>query len=261
MKTNIHLCVAVSERVKLKRSDYPLALRVMQGPCEQVCKVFLTEEDLGEEVTYDVMEPVSTFLASCFMPDIVFIAARCQKVLCFRLSNMYLTFIPPGGAVHQVWDASPAELYHQTEGGGGQRGPETSEKVREPFQSSIIASLVVSTSHINPSPLLSSCTCRYTYLRCMIEKQLGCLPEGPTCRWSVLQNHSERNQENSSNHPAPRVFQSVSIHSELTCAVSVCACLLYLLMSPVIICAFLFVVVHNRGKKAVRFLCSGAERA
>lgn len=26
----------------------------MQGPCEQVCKVFLMEEDLGEEVTYDV---------------------------------------------------------------------------------------------------------------------------------------------------------------------------------------------------------------
>lgn len=43
-----------AERVKLKRSDYPLVLRIMQGPCEQVCKVFLMEEDLGEEVTYDV---------------------------------------------------------------------------------------------------------------------------------------------------------------------------------------------------------------
>lgn len=43
-----------AERVKLKRSDYPLVLRVIQGPCEQVCKVFLMEEDLGEEVTYDV---------------------------------------------------------------------------------------------------------------------------------------------------------------------------------------------------------------
>lgn len=51
---NWYLCVDVSERVKLKRSDYPLVLRVMQGPCEQVCKVFLMEEDLGEEVTYDV---------------------------------------------------------------------------------------------------------------------------------------------------------------------------------------------------------------
>lgn len=47
-------CVNISERVKLKRSDYPLVLRIMQGPCEQVCKVFLMEEDLGEEVTYDV---------------------------------------------------------------------------------------------------------------------------------------------------------------------------------------------------------------
>lgn len=46
--------VVTAERVKLKRSDYPLALRVIQGPCEQVCKVFLMEEDLGEEVTYDV---------------------------------------------------------------------------------------------------------------------------------------------------------------------------------------------------------------
>ena len=47
-------CGNVSERVKLKRSDYPLVLRIIQGPCEQVCKVFLMEEDLGEEVTYDV---------------------------------------------------------------------------------------------------------------------------------------------------------------------------------------------------------------
>lgn len=44
----------VSERVKLKRTDFPLVLRIIQGPCEQVCKVFLMEEDLGEEVTYDV---------------------------------------------------------------------------------------------------------------------------------------------------------------------------------------------------------------
>uniref|UniRef100_A0A3B5KK73 Ras association domain family member 2a n=1 Tax=Takifugu rubripes TaxID=31033 RepID=A0A3B5KK73_TAKRU len=88
----IYLVHASGERVKLKRSDYPLPLRVMQGPCEQVCKVFLMEEDLGEEVTYDVMEPVSAFLASCFMPDIVLIAACSQKILCCRLSNMYLTF-------------------------------------------------------------------------------------------------------------------------------------------------------------------------
>lgn len=46
--------VSVAERVKLKRSDYPLLLRIIQGPCEQVCKLFLMEEDLGEEVTYDV---------------------------------------------------------------------------------------------------------------------------------------------------------------------------------------------------------------
>lgn len=49
---SVRLCF--SERAKLKRSDFPLVLSVMQGPCEQVCKLFLMEEDLGEEVTYDV---------------------------------------------------------------------------------------------------------------------------------------------------------------------------------------------------------------
>ncbi|XP_041856275.1 ras association domain-containing protein 2b [Melanotaenia boesemani] len=52
----LYLVHTSGERVKLKRTDYPLVLRVMQGPCEQVCKVFLTEEDLGEEVTYDVAQ-------------------------------------------------------------------------------------------------------------------------------------------------------------------------------------------------------------
>lgn len=51
---SLHVCSGVSERVKLKRTDYPMLLRIMQGPCEQVCKIFLMEEDLGEEVTYDV---------------------------------------------------------------------------------------------------------------------------------------------------------------------------------------------------------------
>lgn len=110
MKKKMRLHVGVSERVKLKRSDYPLVLRVMQGPCEQVCKVFLMEEDLGEEVTYDVMEPVPAFLSSvpnkntcsCFMTHIEPIAACSHKILCFCLSTLCLTFIPPGGAVHQV---------------------------------------------------------------------------------------------------------------------------------------------------------------
>lgn len=47
-----------------------------------------------------------------------------------QTSSLTFTFVPPGGAVHQVWDAGPAEFHHQAEGGGGQRGPETSEKVR-----------------------------------------------------------------------------------------------------------------------------------
>ncbi|XP_064162898.1 ras association domain-containing protein 2-like [Anguilla rostrata] len=52
----LYLVHTSGERAKLKRSDHPLAIRVLQGPCEQVCKVFLMEEDLGEEVTYDVAQ-------------------------------------------------------------------------------------------------------------------------------------------------------------------------------------------------------------
>lgn len=47
------LCV-VSEKQKLKNTDYPLVARILQGPCEQVSKVFLMEKDQVEEVTYDV---------------------------------------------------------------------------------------------------------------------------------------------------------------------------------------------------------------
>lgn len=44
----------VSEKQKLKNSDYPLIARILQGPCEQISKVFLMEKDQVEEVTYDV---------------------------------------------------------------------------------------------------------------------------------------------------------------------------------------------------------------
>lgn len=47
------LCV-VTEKQKLKNTDYPLIARILQGPCEQVSKVFLMEKDQVEEVTYDV---------------------------------------------------------------------------------------------------------------------------------------------------------------------------------------------------------------
>lgn len=52
----LYLVHTSGERAKLKRSDHPLVIRVLQGPCEQVSKVFLMEEDLGEEVTYDVAQ-------------------------------------------------------------------------------------------------------------------------------------------------------------------------------------------------------------
>ncbi|XP_029459919.1 ras association domain-containing protein 2 [Rhinatrema bivittatum] len=44
------------EKQKLKESDYPLIARILQGPCEQVCKIFLMEKDQVEEVTYDVAQ-------------------------------------------------------------------------------------------------------------------------------------------------------------------------------------------------------------
>lgn len=67
---SVFLNIFVSERVKLKRTDYPLVLRIIQGPCEQVCKVFLMEEDLGEEVTYDVNLSINfLFKEKTFLPD------------------------------------------------------------------------------------------------------------------------------------------------------------------------------------------------
>lgn len=57
------LCV-VPEKQKLKNTDYPLIARILQGPCEQVSKVFLMEKDQVEEVTYDVSPLRSDGLSS-----------------------------------------------------------------------------------------------------------------------------------------------------------------------------------------------------
>lgn len=103
----LYLVHASGERMKLKRSDYPLLLRVMQGPCEQVCKVFLMEADLGEEVTYDVAQ--------------------------------YIKFEMP------VLQSFITKLKEEED--------REVQKLRR----------------------------RYNYLRCIIEKQLSCPPEGATC--------------------------------------------------------------------------------
>ncbi|KAI7797902.1 ras association domain-containing protein 2a [Triplophysa rosa] len=52
----LYLVHTSGERVKLKRTDYPLVVRILQGPCEQVCKIFLMEQDLGEEIPYEVAQ-------------------------------------------------------------------------------------------------------------------------------------------------------------------------------------------------------------
>uniref|UniRef100_A0AAY4DAU3 Ras association domain-containing protein 2 n=1 Tax=Denticeps clupeoides TaxID=299321 RepID=A0AAY4DAU3_9TELE len=104
---SLYLVHTSGERVQLKRSDYPLIVRVLQGPCEQVCKIFLMEQDLGEEVTYDVAQ--------------------------------YIKFEMP---VLQSFITKLKE-----------------EEDRE----------------------VQKLKSRYSYLRCIIEKQLQCLPEDPTC--------------------------------------------------------------------------------
>jgi len=53
-KSSCTYVLYVSERVQLKRTDYPLVVRILQGPCEHVCKIFLMEQDLGEEIPYEV---------------------------------------------------------------------------------------------------------------------------------------------------------------------------------------------------------------
>uniref|UniRef100_A0A3Q0SY87 Ras association domain family member 4a n=1 Tax=Amphilophus citrinellus TaxID=61819 RepID=A0A3Q0SY87_AMPCI len=44
------------ERTRLRDGEYPLVMRVLYGPCEKISKIFITEADLGEEVTYDVAQ-------------------------------------------------------------------------------------------------------------------------------------------------------------------------------------------------------------
>ncbi|XP_043106688.1 ras association domain-containing protein 2b [Puntigrus tetrazona] len=53
---SLYIVHTSGERHQLKPNDHPLTLRVMQGPCEQVSKMFLMETDQVEEVTHDVAQ-------------------------------------------------------------------------------------------------------------------------------------------------------------------------------------------------------------
>ncbi|NXM18134.1 RASF2 protein, partial [Ploceus nigricollis] len=55
-KFALYMVHTSGEKQKLRGSDFPLLARVLQGPCEQVSKVFLMEKDQVEEVTYDVAQ-------------------------------------------------------------------------------------------------------------------------------------------------------------------------------------------------------------
>ncbi|XP_063065957.1 ras association domain-containing protein 2b isoform X2 [Engraulis encrasicolus] len=52
----LYLIYTSGERVQLKSSDHPLAVRIMEGPCEQISKLFLMDTDQVEEVTHDVAQ-------------------------------------------------------------------------------------------------------------------------------------------------------------------------------------------------------------
>ncbi|TRY57716.1 hypothetical protein DNTS_025926 [Danionella cerebrum] len=53
---SLYLVHTSGERHQLKPGDHPLVVRVLQGPCEQVSKLFLMETNQMEEVTYDVAQ-------------------------------------------------------------------------------------------------------------------------------------------------------------------------------------------------------------
>uniref|UniRef100_A0A672S1Z2 Ras association domain-containing protein 2-like n=1 Tax=Sinocyclocheilus grahami TaxID=75366 RepID=A0A672S1Z2_SINGR len=62
---SLYIVHTSGERHQLKPNDYPLALRVLQGPCEQVSKMFLMETDQVEEVTHDVRNQIAHCLSVC----------------------------------------------------------------------------------------------------------------------------------------------------------------------------------------------------
>lgn len=53
---SLYIVHTSGEKGKLKDSDYPLIARILQGPCEQVSKLFLMEKGQVEEITYDVAQ-------------------------------------------------------------------------------------------------------------------------------------------------------------------------------------------------------------
>lgn len=110
-----------------------------------------------------------------------------------------------------------------------------------------------------PNMYLSACAFRYTYLRCMIEKQLGCLPEGAMCRWSapqpvqtlpqkIISSTQWRQREWPAIFLHPHIIQSVSIQSQFI----VCSLVKCLESVPVTICALIhFIITHSMQKKDV----------
>uniref|UniRef100_S4RME9 Ras association domain family member 4 n=1 Tax=Petromyzon marinus TaxID=7757 RepID=S4RME9_PETMA len=52
----LYIVRATGEKRRLKVSEFPLITRILHGPSEKIARLFLMEEDLGEEVTHDVAQ-------------------------------------------------------------------------------------------------------------------------------------------------------------------------------------------------------------
>lgn len=72
------------------------------------------------------------YILLLFVRDLLFVNLFIYYcIFIFPCLALQYVLLPPGGAVHQVWDACPAEFHHKAEGRRGQRGAETQEKVLE----------------------------------------------------------------------------------------------------------------------------------
>ncbi|CAN0437429.1 unnamed protein product [Lampetra planeri] len=52
----LYIVRTTGEKRRLKVSEFPLITRILHGPSEKIARLFLMEEDLGEEVTHDVAQ-------------------------------------------------------------------------------------------------------------------------------------------------------------------------------------------------------------
>uniref|UniRef100_UPI00358F8065 ras association domain-containing protein 4-like isoform X1 n=2 Tax=Myxine glutinosa TaxID=7769 RepID=UPI00358F8065 len=52
----LYIVHTTGEKRRLQDTEFPLIVRVLQGPSEKISRLFLMEQDLGEEITHDVAQ-------------------------------------------------------------------------------------------------------------------------------------------------------------------------------------------------------------